>query len=531
MTFAVCLGFLPAAYAQTSTEPVYYQPFDRLSETTIRQAQEATGNAASYFLVHTSTYSAGLAGEALDLTDDVPFRIPLDLQATEQPPYDENSSFSLQVWIQTKPGAAQGTPILTNKVCNDPNAAGWCLGTQPNGAWFWNMSDGKTSYLYEPTPQRQAINDGKWHQLTVSYDRDKGAVWMYLDGRNVAIYQIENMKSMESKLRTVIGGSDENQDDECRGEWMAFNGKIDEVKLWNRPLAASEVSENYTRYFPLAPAVATLTPQKLKTQVWNIWHGGRRFGKNVGVQRVIDVLKQENADVIGLIETYGSGAIIADSLGYYFYLISSNLSIMSRYPIAEPIRVFRSFNSGGALIRLSEQQSIAFFNIWIDYLPDIADLGKGKEAIKKYEKDEAKSRLAEIKQILKEVQPYTARASETPVFMVGDFNCASQTDWTNETKSIHQGATAKLPVSVEMDKAGFYDSFRQLSPDVLLNPGNTWSPLTNLGAKKISCLPQRIDFIYYKGSRLIPYASETLTHYPKGWPSDHGSVVTSFYIR
>lgn len=48
---------------------------------------------------------------------------------------------------------------------------------------------------------------------------------MYLDGRNVAIYQIEGLKSLESKIRTIIGGSDEEQDWECRGEWMAFNGK------------------------------------------------------------------------------------------------------------------------------------------------------------------------------------------------------------------------------------------------------------------------------------------------------------------
>ena len=108
---------------------------------------------------------------------------------------------------------------------------GWCIGTQENGAWYLSLNDRKNSYTYQPTAQRQAINDGKWHQLTVSVDKTKGEVWMYLDGRNVAIYQIEGLKSLESKIRTIIGGSDEEQDWECRGEWMAFNGKIDEVKM------------------------------------------------------------------------------------------------------------------------------------------------------------------------------------------------------------------------------------------------------------------------------------------------------------
>ena len=234
---------------------------------------------------------------------------------------------------------------------------------------------------------------------------------------------------------------------------------------------------------------------------------------------------------IGLIETYGSGAIIADSLGYYFYLISSNLSIMSRYPIDETIQLFRSFNSGGAFIRLNEEQQIAFYDIWLHYLPDVADLNKGKEAIKKYEEDEAQTRLPEIREILKQMAPHTAQSAETPVILVGDFNCDSHLDWNEQTRPAHQGAFAKLEVSKQVIDKGFTDSFRHLYPDVLLNQGATWSPLINLGAKKLSCLPQRIDYIYYKGEKLIPYRSEALSHHPVGWPSDHGSVVTSFYFK
>lgn len=235
--------------------------------------------------------------------------------------------------------------------------------------------------------------------------------------------------------------------------------------------------------------------------------------------------------MIGLIETYGSGAIIADSLGYYFYLISSNLSIMSRYPIDETIQLFRSFNSGGALIRISEEQQIAFYDIWLHYLPDVSDLNKGKAAVKKYEEDEAQTRIPEIREILKQMTPHTAQSAETPVILVGDFNCDSHLDWNEQARPTHLGAFAKLEVSRQVLNEGFTDSFRHLYPDVLLNQGATWSPLINLGSKKLSCLPQRIDYIYYKGDKLIPYRSETLSHHPVGWPSDHGSVVTSFYLK
>lgn len=518
---------------------VYYQPFDRICQTEIRRAGTAVRQSPSYFLVHTPTYSEGLAGNALDLTDEVAFRIPLSLEAADCPSFGENASFSLQVWVQTKPGAPQGTPIWTNQAtqATEPGQSagasdtpGWCIGTQENGAWYLRLSDGETNYTYQPTATRQAINDGRWHQITLSLDKRKDEARMYLDGRNVAVYRIQGLKSLESQLRTVLGGSDEKQDWGCRGEWMAFNGKIDEARIWNRPLSAAEVAESYRCFFPLETTVAAESPQRLKVQVWNIWHGGRRFGKQVGVQRVVDVLKKENADVIGLVETYGSGAIIADSLGYYFYLISSNLSILSRYPIEETIPVFKPFNAGGAFIRLSERQKIAFFDIWLHYLPDITNLNKGKAAIRKYEEEEAKTRLPEIRTILQEIAPQLSAAEQTPVLLVGDFNVDSHLDWTDESRLLHSGVRVHLPVSEEVQKAGLHDSFRELSPDVRIHPGTTWSPLINLGAEQVSCIPQRIDFIYYKGSKLIPYRSESLRHHPVGWPSDHGSVVTSFYL-
>lgn len=531
--FTLFLGWMLslAALSAQNQAPVYYQSFDRLDEAMWQTAAEAARTSPSYFLVNTPTYSRGLAGMALDLTDQVAFRIPLTLAKASTPSFGANASFTLQVWVCTRPHAPQGTPIMTNQATEHPETQGWCIGTRENGAWYFHLSDGQTAYTYEPTAERQAVNDGAWHQITVSVDRQKKEARMYFDGRNRAIYQLENLQSADSPLRLVVGGSDENQDWECRGEWMAFNGKLDEVRIWNRPVTAAEVAENYARFFPPAGTPTLETAQRLKVQVWNIWHGGRRFGKQVGVQRVIDVLKKENADLIGLIETYGSGAVIADSLGYYFYLISSNLSLLSRYPIEETLPIYKPFNAGGALIRLSQTQQIAFFNTWLHYLPDITDLNKGPEAIRKYIREERQTRLPEIRSILKEMAPYLANAEETPVLLVGDFNVDSHLDWKETTRPLHSGLTVPLPVSEAVAEAGLHDSFRQLSPDVLLNPGATWSPLINLGADTVSCIPQRIDFIYYRGGRLLPYRSEALRHHPAGWPSDHGSVVTSFYFK
>ena len=44
---------------------------------------------------------------------------------------------------------------------------------------------------------------------------------------------------------------------------------------------------------------------------WNIWHGGREDGEEVGPQRVIRVIKTSSADIIAMLETYGSGELIS----------------------------------------------------------------------------------------------------------------------------------------------------------------------------------------------------------------------------
>ena len=525
LLFLLCIF---TSSAQISQNPIIHISFDEPQREEIQRNIDSTSTAHSTQEVFATARCEGIKGLALDLTDDVAIRVPKVLDLNNQLSYGEDNSFSMQLWVQTKKGAQQGTAIMSNKKWNDSKSSGWTLGTKENGAWYWQVSDGTTEYSYEPTAQRQAINDGAWHQLTITINRTRNEMWMYLDGKNVAIYRINGLKSLESELRTVIGGTDEYMDWSSRGEWTAFNGRIDEVKFWNRAITADEVAENYQTNLGTTKSLSISSmSNKLKIQSWNIWHGGHRHGQHVGVSRVIDVLKSENADIIGLVETYGSGAIIADSLDYYFYLISTNLSIMSRYPIDECIDIFKPFNSGGAILNLGNNRKLAFFDIWLNWRPNVCDLIEGNTVAENIVENERETRLYEIDTILKEMKPYIDNANEIPVMMAGDFNSGSHLDWTNEFKGIHNDMVIEWPVSQSMLKAGFKDSFRELNPNVFNAPGFTWSPLIN--PFNPDCIHDRIDFIYYKGTNLAPVHSETINHHPVFWPSDHGSVVTHFY--
>ncbi|WP_345007586.1 endonuclease/exonuclease/phosphatase family protein [Snuella lapsa] len=263
---------------------------------------------------------------------------------------------------------------------------------------------------------------------------------------------------------------------------------------------------------------------------WNIWHGGRRYGEHVGVKRVIETIKATHADIIGLIETYGSGEIIADSLGYHFYLISSNLSILSRYPIKRTIKAFKPFNFGGAVLDIGDGKEILFLDTWLHYLPNYsANIKEGKMSSEAIIHEEQSTRSAEINQILKEIRPILNANNKKPVIMLGDFNVGSHLDWTDDTRKIHYGYSIKWPVSTAMEKAGFIDSYRALHVDPLLDAGLTWTPRAATSSKKYG-LRDRIDYIYYQGP-LKPIESKVIDYHPVMFPSDHAAVFTVFKLE
>ncbi|NET39878.1 MAG: hypothetical protein F6K19_49320, partial [Cyanothece sp. SIO1E1] len=453
-TFTI-FGLLWSACLLTAQEPILELDFEDSESSSFREPINRDQAVYRADLLQPQ-FAPGVKGKALDLSADALLRMPARLDSNSHVEYQQESSFSFQIWVKTKKNAPQGTPIAGNKPANQLAVPGWQVYSQENGAWALNLADSTQQYNYRPTAERQAINDGLWHQLLFTLDRDKQELWMYMDGRNVAIYNVGGLSSLSNDHATVIGGSDEKWEYGSVGQWYAFNGYIDEVKMWDRALTSSEVAKLYVDHRPQTLVSPPFFGGQLKVMAWNIWHGGHRYGQQVGVQRVIETIKDAQPDIVGLIETYGSGEVIADSLGYHFYLISSNLSIMSRFPILETVKAFRPFNFGGARLKIGEQQELLFLNTWLHYLPDyLSTVEKGKLTAEELVLAEADTRHAEVKQILSETQRWWNSTDHIPVIMSGDFNSGSHLDWTAATKDIHAGYQVSWPVSMEMEQAGF----------------------------------------------------------------------------
>ncbi|MDC6365662.1 MULTISPECIES: endonuclease/exonuclease/phosphatase family protein [Flavobacteriaceae] len=287
--------------------------------------------------------------------------------------------------------------------------------------------------------------------------------------------------------------------------------------------------------------MAQATKKTLKVMAWNILHGGNDLKD--GPQRVIDIIREIDPDVIMMVETYGSGPQVANALGYNFHLVAPegtplddkriNLSIYSKYPFGKRIDTDFPFYLGGREV-VVDGRKINFFSNWFYYLPwndAPEDMGKSVEALLAWEA--AGKRAEMIEKVMPYLQEYTSKTDSIPMVLGGDMNSPSHLDWNGETKSMHNGLVVPWYSTKVLASIGFKDSYRETHPNPIWHPGITWDTKEKVDS-------HRIDYIFYKGN-ITPISSESYmaffgeTIHINGkeieYPSDHGFVVTTFLLQ
>lgn len=364
---------------------------------------------------------------------------------------------------------------------------GWAVFLQENGAWGWNLGNEMKRLDYMPTSKQQ-INDGKWHEIALFFDQNQQVVHFAFDQKIVAIY---NYKSTPVST-----------------EWLQEN-----LIVTNHPqikVRKLKISDEWKFRTEL-----TSEKDQLKVVSWNIWHGGRRNGIQQGLKQTIDLLKEQEADLILLQETYGSGPIIADSLGMQLFLISSNLSILSKLPFAATFCPWDDFRMGGAILQHRKNQYFAAFDIWLNYLPDTDKLMNDGVGFGEFYEAELQTRGREALQVFKAFNNLNLKV---PSIFGGDFNSGSHLDWTLANTGKHKGYYLPWPVSRTMYREGFTDTYRNIYSDSSKDLGYTWSPKFKDG------LQYRIDHIYQEQAFWKTLDAGVEGYDVKDWPSDHAMV-------
>jgi len=391
---------------------------------------------------------------------------------------------------------------------------GFAISVLPDGAWTWNAGDGRRRIDHRPEARDQGIADGRWHEVGFAIDRAMGVAHLYHDGRRVALHDLHGVGSLAGEHAVVQLGS------------AGHEVEVSAVRFRQGAMLPDVVRGDFIERFGeerAPPKLPQWQGQPLRVLAWNIWHGGRRKGRDEGVQRVVDVIEACRADIVLMQETYGSGPRISGRLGFDYFLRSSNLSIMSRFPIVHTNRLGPSFRFGGVGIELRPGVEVQAYSLWINHLPSVSKQLANNATAAELQAADQKTRGSEIQTILGELMPHLVKTSDVHVLVGGDFNSGSHLDWIEASSSLpnHKGLVVEWPVSKQMQVAGFVDAFRVAHPDPVASPGHTWSP------EFPESHQERIDYVYSRGDRWRVLESRVLNEHPRGWPSDHAATFAS----
>ncbi len=217
--------------------------FDEGSATVLRDSS-GYGNDGT---IHGATWTTGISGTALQF-DGVNDHVVVP----ESPLWDfRTGDFTVSFWFM-KLNTARGWAFsfgsgLQNNLCfdfDDPDAGGW-------GAWVYWMSGGAPHVRTKNT-----YYDGNWHYL--SFTRTGNIFELYIDGNPIA--QTADSSDIEI-IGDVYIGAFPGGSGYLGASYVGgyFKGLIDEVRIYNRALSASEIKAQYETPGASAPA-STVTP-------------------------------------------------------------------------------------------------------------------------------------------------------------------------------------------------------------------------------------------------------------------------------
>ena len=313
---------------------------------------------------------------------------------------------------------------------------------------------------------------------------------------------------------------------------------------------------------------------------WNIWQEGTMV--KGGYDAIIDEIVRLKPDFVTLSEVrnYHNTRFcdrIVNSLAErgetYYSFYTTDTGLLSRNPIKDSTTVYPLYNDQGTVYRMLttiNDREIAVYTAHLDYrhcayynvrgydgttwkeIPVPGTVGE----VLAY--NDASVRDDAIREFIKMAKEDTAKGRL--VVIGGDFNEPSHLDWTRETKDLydHNGLIIPWTVTLELDNAGFMDSYRVKYPDIMKYPGFTYpSDNVDMPINKLTWAPKsderdRIDYIFYypdpklelkdaiifgpsacivKSVRMEESSKDKYIK-PLGiWPTDHKGLLVKFKLK
>lgn len=142
--------------------------------------------------------------------------------------FNENQDWSISFWLKTT-STSNDAAIITDKDWDSGYNPGWVFALA-NGQILCNVGDGANRI---DLGSGSAINDGEWHYVTGTFDRDEMAR-LYVDGVRSDSASMVSIGNIDHGSAALVMGADIEAD-------YPFEGEIDEVKIWDSSLSEAEV--------------------------------------------------------------------------------------------------------------------------------------------------------------------------------------------------------------------------------------------------------------------------------------------------
>ncbi len=278
-----------------------------------------------------------------------------------------------------------------------------------------------------------------------------------------------------------------------------------------------------------APVPAPAEPIQLRVATLNIEYGGEVIDFDATVEAALAL----DADVIGIEEAWGNIPDLAAAMGYQHFDVRHHL--VSRFPLLDPPRRSDAY----LYVEVTPGHVVAVGNVHLPSSPYGPNLARaGKEAVEIFNTEQL-VRIPAVEPFAKPLSDAATRG--VPAFLVGDMNSPSHLDWTPDAVGTrpHVRFAMEWPVTTTIEALGFLDSFREVHPDPVTDPGLTW-PAARPKAEDSwnpgpNAAADRIDYVFHAGP------SQTVDAQIAGergvadivvtpWPTDHRGLVSTFTV-
>ncbi|WP_299820574.1 LamG-like jellyroll fold domain-containing protein [uncultured Pontibacter sp.] len=223
------------AFAQTNGQcPAGLVHYFGLDETASTSAYKDYVSATTADCTNCPTATEGLfaGAQQFDGKDD-----GLNINDVKNFEWGPNSDFTIELWMQVS-GSSSSSRVMLGRSATDSRMI-WWIGVDANGYAVFELRDRQRNGFIMGD-QGVKVNDGKWHHVAVVRDGRLRRNKLYVDGFAVGNFEFDYSDNFESVAPVNVGYLD--LDNKYR-----YNGKLDEIMVYNRVLEEPEMRSRYNK--------------------------------------------------------------------------------------------------------------------------------------------------------------------------------------------------------------------------------------------------------------------------------------------